>query len=376
MAGLVNGVFRPKVSKYLRQLIKHVQETEGEDSGAYKALVNQYVYSEKEEEKHEEVNLKHYEAIVEEDDSKGLPKGIERLYRRQLVIDITMVCAAHCRYCLRAYYDTSQLKKSDIDRIVEYCAKDINLKEVLVTGGDPFMVPNLLKYLITTLVEKAPNIKVVRIGTRVPVQEPKMLNDEMFSFLKNYSKSLMIEVAIQINHPIELQPVTLEILRKLQDSGVRIYSQNVLLKDVNDDIDTLITLYDELRYLGIEAHYLFHSIPMKGTNHLRTSVAKGLKLIKQLTSSGMISGRVKPTYALMTYIGKVTLYDGTILKKDDSGYLHIKTNYRVSDRQIWNETYQLPKDQAYEDEDGFIIAKYLDGDDHTHIAVNLIDGDK
>ncbi len=362
MAGLINGVFKPKVSNYLLNLIEKVKKEEGETSKSYKALYNQYIYTTKEAEDQQETNLKHYEAIVE-DDGSGLPKGIERLYKRQLVIDITMVCAAHCRYCLRANYETMQLKKSEIDDIVDYCSTDKNLKEVLVTGGDSFMVQSLLKYLITGLVEKAKNIKVVRMGTRVPVQDPEKLNTDIYSFFKNYSKVMSFEVALQVNHPIELQPLTIEVLNKLQDAGVKIYSQNVLLKNVNDDIDTLIELYDTLRYLGIEAHYLFHSIPMKGTSHLRTSVNKGLKLIQELTSTGKISGRVKPTYALMTYIGKVTLYDGTILKKDENGYIHINTYYKVSERQEWNPTYILPKEQAYENKDGYIIAKYLDGED-------------
>ena len=363
MAGLVNGEFKPKVSTYLEELIEQVKKEQGENSSAYKALYNQYIYSPKEQETSFETNLKHYEAIVEANEEEGLPKGIERLYKRQLVIDITMVCAAHCRYCLRANYETMQLKKSDIDKIVEYCAKDSELKEVSVTGGDPFMVQSLLKYLITQLVEKAPNIEIVRMGTRVPVQDPDKFNEDMYSFFKNYSKAIRFEIAIQINHPIELQPKTLEVIQNLQDSNVKFYAQNVLLKNVNDNIETLIELYDKLRYLGIEAHYLFHSIPMKGTSHLRTSVQKGIDLIQELTSSGKISGRVKPTYALMTYVGKVILYEGSILKKDEDGYFHIKTYYKVDERKQWNTTYTLPSNQAYEDENGYIIAKYLDGDD-------------
>ncbi|MBD3823140.1 MAG: radical SAM protein [Epsilonproteobacteria bacterium] len=361
MAGLINGEFKPKVSKYLTELMERVKLEQGEESGAYRALYNQYIYSPLEASDQKETNLKHYEAVV--DSKEGLPKGIERLYRRQLVIDITMVCAAHCRYCLRANYEVMQLSKDEIDDIVAYCANERELKEVLVTGGDPFMVQNLLKYLISELADKAPNIRIVRMGTRVPVQDPKKMQTDIYTFFKNYKKVLSFEVGLQVNHPIELQPLTLEAIEALQDAGVRIYSQNVLLKNVNDDLETLIELYDSLRYLGIEAHYLFHSIPMRGTKHLRTSVAKGLELIKRLTSSGKISGRIKPVYSLMTYVGKVTLYEGSILHKDDEGYYHIKSYYTIDERRQWNPTYELPAEQAYLDEDGTIIAKYLDGED-------------
>lgn len=372
MAGLVNGVFKHKISKYLSNLIEDIELQKGKDSKEYKALYNQYIYTNSEDIKGlQETNLKHYEAIVE-DDGRGLPKGIERLYKRQLVIDITMVCAAHCRYCLRANYETAQLRRSEIDDIVDYCSKDENLKEVLITGGDPFMVQRLLKYLISGLVNKAPNIEIIRMGTRVPVQDPERMNEDIYSFFKNYSKLVKFEVAMQVNHVVELQPIVVDVIKNLKESNVTIYAQNVLLKNVNDDIESLISLYDKLRYLGVEAHYLFHSIPMKGTAHFRTSVSRGLELIQELTASGRISGRVKPVYALMTYVGKVVLYDGSILKKDDDGYLHIKTFYRVDERRKWNPTYQLPEDQAYEDENGYIVAKYLDGED-KHISVKLLD---
>ena len=363
MAGLKDGIFSVKVTDYLYSLIENVKEEYGENSKEYKALYNQYIYSSKEDEVQVETNLKHYEAVLEDTEQNNLPNGIERLYKRQIVVNLTMVCAAHCRYCLRANYEVMQLTKQEINSIVNYCSEDANLKEILVTGGDPFMVSSLLQYFIEQIIANATNIKIIRIGTRVPVQDPDKIDSNLFSFFEKVSNKINIEVALQVNHVIELQSKTKNIIKDLQKSKVTIYSQNVLLKGVNDNIKTLITLYDTLRYLGIESHYLFHSIPMKGTNHLRTSVSKGLKLVQQLTASGEISGRTKPTYALMTYIGKVILYDGTIIKKDSEGYLHIKTYYRLKDRQKWNKYYALPKEQAYMGTDGYIVAKYLDGTD-------------
>lgn len=360
MAGLTNGIFREKISEHLRKLMEQVKEVEGQDSKAYQALYNQYCYSDAENAIQKETNTKHYEAMMQESDE--LPKGIERLYRRQLVIDLTMVCAAHCRYCLRANYENMQLTKKDIDKIIRYCATDASLKELLVTGGDPFLVPQLLMYLLSEVAQKAPNIKIVRIGTRLPVHDPEKFDEEFYDFFLSYKGALRFEVAIQINHPIELQEKSREIITRLQDCGVRIYSQNVLLKNINDDINILIELYDELRYLGVEAHYLFHPIPMKGTAHFRVSLKKALNLIQELTSSGMISGRIKPMLSLMTDIGKVTLYEGTIGPQDDKGYYEIRTFYRLEDRLRWNKDYKLPA-SAHIDSDGLIRVKYLE-DDH------------
>ncbi len=362
MAGLINNKFINKVSPHLQRLMDEQKEKYGEDSPGYIALYRQFVFTPKEEEGQQEKNLKHYEACV--DHTEGLPRGIERLYRRQLVIDLTMLCAAHCRYCLRANYEYTQLSKTDVDDIVAYTAKEPELKELLVTGGDPFMVPTLLKYLISEMVQKAPNIKIIRIGTRLPIHSPDSFNTEFYSFFEAYKDNIQFEIACQCNHAVELTPATENIFKKLKKSGVTLYAQNVFLKGINDNIEALTELYDRLRYLGLEAHYLFHSIPMKGTHHLRTSVQKGLELIRQLTSSGVISGRAKPSFALMTYVGKVTLYEGSIIKKDDEGFLHIRTNYKLEDRQRWNPTYFLPEGNAYISEDGFIVAKYLDGEDN------------
>ena len=97
---------------------------------------------------------------------------------------------------------------------------------------------------------------------------------------------------------------------------------------------------------------------MKGTNNFRTTVQKGLELIKKLTTKGEISGRAKPQYALMTDIGKVTLYENSIIKKEGN-YLVIKTEYNLEDRKKWNPNYKIP-DSAFVNDDGTLSVKYLD----------------
>ncbi|MDA8229331.1 MAG: 4Fe-4S cluster-binding domain-containing protein [Desulfitobacterium hafniense] len=360
MPELKKAAFKQKVPEYLEHLLASIRSEFGGKSPEYNAIYNQYFYSPLEDLVGKEHNLKHYEAALTS--KGGLPHGLERLYKRQLVIDLTMVCAAHCRYCLRANYEPVQIKRSDIERIVAYIASDKHLKELLITGGDPFMVPRLLMELISEVVKKAPDIKIIRIGTRLPVQSPDKFDEELFGFFKSYGQSISFECAIQINHAIELQEQSRKIIEVLQKSGVRIYSQNVLLKNVNDNIPVLVELYDQLRYLGVEAHYLFHPVPLIGTHHFRTSIATALTLIKELTSSGRISGRIKPMLSLMTDVGKVTLYEGTLGAKDGQGYLDIQTNYRIKDRLRWNPDYLLP-DSARVDNQGRIIVKYLDGRD-------------
>ncbi|PKM77872.1 MAG: hypothetical protein CVU90_05345 [Firmicutes bacterium HGW-Firmicutes-15] len=352
--------FKQKVPNYLQHLLKGIQHEFGERSPEYNAIYNQYFYSPLEDIVTKEHNMKHYEAAIRS--KEELPRGLERLYRRSLVIDLTMVCAAHCRYCLRSNYEPIQIKRSDIRGIVAYVGTDEYLKELLITGGDPFMVPHLLMQLIAEVVRDAPNIEIIRIGTRLPVQSPDKFNEELFDFFKSYCNRVRFECAIQINHAIELQEQPRKIMARLQESGVRIYSQNVLLKNVNDNVEALVELYDNLRYLGIEAHYLFHPVPIIGTQHFRISVSRAISLVKELTSSGQISGRIKPMLSLMTDVGKVTLYEDTLGVKDEAGYYDVRTCYRIEDRWRWNPDYLLP-DTARIDEHGCITVKYLDGGD-------------
>lgn len=355
----MNIEFQEKISQHMLNLMKKIEDIYGTDSNEYKALWKQYVKTEDEKSCTEGRNLKHYEAGFKNDD---IPCNVERLYRRQLVVELTMVCSSHCRYCLRSNYDKKQITKREIDQIVKYCSKNKDLKEILITGGDPMLVPQLLKYFINELSEKAENVKIIRIGTRLPVQDPERFDRELYSFFKSYAERFIFEVAVQINHVVEIDEETRIIFKELVKSRVRIYSQNVLLKGINDNIESLVELYDELRYLGLEAHYLFHAVPIQGMDHFRCSIEKALDLISSLTSSGMISGRIKPMLSLMTDVGKVTLYEGVLQKKEEDGYYVIKTKYSLEDRMKWNPGYIIPS-TAFVDDEGYLNVRYLDGNE-------------
>jgi len=358
MAGLLLKITtdqKPKVSKYIDELLKEAINQHGYGSSAYKGIYNQY-FKMPTQEKTNLVNRRHYEAEMAGED---LPNGLERLYKRVTVIDLLSTCASECVYCLRGYYQKFALSEDDMRDIAKFCANDKYLKEVLVTGGDPFISPKKLTFLVEQLAEQAPNIKVIRIGTRLPVQSPNKFDPSLNELFNQYRDRFLFEISCQINHPFELQATTREVLASLKQAGCLIYSQNVLLRDVNDNIDTLVELYDELRYLGITPHYLFHAVPMKGTDNFRTTVYEGLELIKQLTSKGEISGRAKPQYALMTDIGKVTLYQDSIVAREGE-HLIIKTSFKLADRMKWNPCYTLPE-SAIVNEDGTLSVRYLDG---------------
>jgi len=355
--------FKEKITPFLREKLASLESLYGKGAGAYQGLAIQYVRSSMEDVETEECNLKHYEAALEVHELSDSLAGMERLYKRTIVVEPTLICLAHCRYCLRSNYDKHTLTEKQLIEIAKYCGSDVNhdhLNEILITGGDPLIVPQRLEVFLNALIEYAPNIKIIRIGSRVPGHDPKRIDDSITGLFKN-KPTLRFELATQINHPVEFFTEVREAFKKISDLGVKIYAQNVLLKGVNDNVDTLIELYNTMRENNIEAHYLFHCIPMIGIHHLRTSIERGLELIRELVCSGKISGRAKPMFAAMTDIGKITFYEG-VIKRRENGRVLLQSNYRYEDRMKWNPSWKLPK-TAEIDEDGLLRVWYVDGED-------------
>lgn len=359
--------FKELVSPFLKEKMQVVEREYGKDSPRLTALVKQYIKSPLEDADYEEHNRRHYEADlnVEGGGTRGHHlRGMERLYNRTIVVEPTLACMSHCRYCLRGNYDYFLLTEKDLEAIAEYCGtvgRETGVEEILVTGGDPFLIPEKVEFFISKIREKADNIRLIRIATRLLTHDPNRIDNRMLAIFDKADYNIRFEVATQINHSVEFFPETIEKIKELQRHNVRIYSQNVLLKGVNDNIDELVELYTLMHRYGVESHYLFHCVPLRGMHHFRTTVEKGLKLARELTSGGRISGRAKPMYALMTDVGKVTLYEGAITGKEE-GALIIKTGYKYEDRIRWNPSWKLP-DTAFVDKDGRICVRYLDGED-------------
>lgn len=356
--------FPERISVFLQKKMEILKEQYGPDSDAYLGLVRQYLKDPREDIDSSESNIKHYEAEIAINHHLKEHSGIERLYRRQIVIEPTMICNSHCRFCLRSNYPRYTLTEHQLIEAAKFCGNEENrkfLREVLITGGDPLLISNRLNVLLEGLIEYAPNIRIARIATRLLTQDPNRIDKDVLRIFRN-KPSLRFELATQINHPVELSfQETLDALNRIHDIGVKIYSQNVLLKGINDDTSTLIDLYDGMRENDIEAHYLFHAVPIKGTHHFRTSVDRGLQLARELIDSGYISGRVKPMFAAMTDIGKIIFSEGTIIGRKGP-FILLKSGYRMSDRILWNPYFQIPKCSVIDNE-GYLQVWYQDGED-------------
>ena len=352
--------FEEQISPFLRQKIAHTQSI-GDDK-TLRVLTREFVETVSETNVLSE-GLKHYEAEEEVVWEEQPLNGIERLYRRVILFELVQQCASRCRYCLRRNYKPWNHSKEDVLRAARFIGKapgHEELTEVLVTGGDPGIVPDKLGIFLDELSEYAPHIAVVRVATRVPIHQPDLVNDRLLEVLSK-KRSFRLEIATQINHSVELFPEVENAYRRLLEIVPLIYNQPVMLKGINDSLDELIELFDRTRLLGIENHYFFHCVPIGGLESFRVSLVRALNLARQISQSGCISGRAKPKFALMTGIGKIIPYEGSILEQKERGYL-LRSDYTLKDRLQWNPSWQVPSN-AFVDGSGHLCIWYQDSEE-------------
>jgi lysine 2,3-aminomutase len=350
--------FAEQISPFLRKKIADL-ELDG-DQDALRVLNRMYVESSSEDEFEPEEGVKHYEASHEVIWNGRHVNGVERLYRRVILFELVQQCAARCRYCLRRNYETWSHSRQDISHAADYICnapENLHVRELLVTGGDPGIVPDKLNFLLESLAQSADRLKVVRVAPRTPVHQPDLVNDRLLGVLGK-KWPFRIEIATHINHAAELFPEVEDAYRRLIKVVPTIYNQAVLLEGINDTTDELVEMCDRVRALGIENHYLFHCVPIGGLKSFRVPLARALDLARQLSQSGYISGRAKPKFALMTSIGKIMLYEGSILDHKDERYL-LRTEYKLKDRLEWNSSWQMPPD-AFADATGRLCVWYED----------------
>ena len=375
MAGTKTGDFKELISPFLTAKIASAAQQFGLQSPRVRALTRQYVKDPMEQVVQTQSRSRHYESEVQIN-FEGRPLvGVERLYRRTILIEPTTVCAAHCRWCLRGQYPVKTMTEDDIIHATRYFGSGSqrdDLDEVLITGGDPLMSLPLLGLTVHHILENAPNIRTIRIGSRVPFHDPSRIDSNLLALFARH-KDIRFEVGCNVNHPVEFWPESVDAIRRLQNAGVRIYNQHPLLKGVNDDFDTLVELYSLMRENSIEAHYLFHAIPLQGMAHHRTSLARGLGLATQISSCGEFSGRSKPHYAVLSDIGKIVLYEGVIAdRREADNAILLRSGFSLRDRMKWNPDWIKPEGVIV-DEEGMMLTWYLDGNDDVSLDTPALD---
>jgi lysine 2,3-aminomutase len=245
-------------------------------------------------------------------------KAIVHRYPDRVLFLATGFCAVYCRYCTRSRLvgDASQYKsemKAWQDGF-DYIRKNPEIRDVLITGGDPLTLSDEKLDFILKEIRSIPHVEFIRIGTKVPFALPQRITKELCAVLKKYHP---LYLSLHVIHPREVTPESREACMRLADAGLPLGSQTVLLKGINDKVEILKSLMHELLKIRVKPYYLFHCDPVSGSGHLRTSVKKGLEMIEGLR--GHTTGYAVPHYALdmAGSGGKVTLVPESIISAEN-----------------------------------------------------------
>lgn len=251
------------------------------------------------------------------DDTHSPVKGVVHRYPDRVLLKPVHVCPVYCRFCFRREKvgpGGEALSPEELSAALDYIRTTPSIWEVILTGGDPFILSaRRLRYLMEEL-EKIDHVKVIRFHSRVPVADPDRITDELVDTL---ASEKAVYIVIHCNHPKELTDKTRYAAQKLLRAGIPLLSQSVLLKSVNDDASTLEALFRSLTAMRVKPYYLHHPDLAPGTSHFRLPLQKGRTLVKSLW--GRLSGIAQPRYVLDIPggFGKITAEDGNIQETTD-----------------------------------------------------------
>jgi lysine 2,3-aminomutase len=232
------------------------------------------------------------------DDAHSPVPGVVHRYADRVLVKLTHVCPVYCRFCFRREVvgpgGPQALSEQAIDTAVSYIAADPGIWEVILTGGDPFMLSPRRIAHVTQRLSAVPHVRILRWHTRVPVADPGRVSRDLVQALKPGTKT--VYVALHANHARELTTEARAACARIINAGIPMLSQTVLLKGVNDDAETLAVLMRAFAETRIKPYYLHHPDLAPGTSHFRLSIARGQAIVRQLR--GRVSGLAQPTYVL------------------------------------------------------------------------------
>jgi len=230
-----------------------------------------------------------------EDSNMPVP-GLVHRYPDRVLLLVTDRCASYCRYCTRSRVVSGageQELTMDLEGAFAYLEKHPEVRDVLLSGGDPLLLSDSKLDAILTRLRQIPTIEFIRIGTRIPIFLPQRITTDLLNVLKKHHPLWM---SVHSNHPKELTQEVRMALGRLADAGIPLGNQSVLLKGVNDRADTLKSLFHKLLLCRVRPYYLYQCDLISGSAHLRTTIREGQEIMEQLR--GHTTGYAVPTYVV------------------------------------------------------------------------------
>ncbi len=230
------------------------------------------------------------------EDSHSPVPGLVHRYPDRVLFLVTDRCASYCRYCTRSRLVSNATGYDfhpDFDRQLEYIARHPQIRDVLLSGGDPLLFSDeKLEYLLSRL-RAIPHVEFLRIGTRIPVFLPQRITPELCAMLRQFHP---LFISIHSNHPRELTSEVRDSLGRLADAGIPLGNQSVLLRHVNDDAEVMKAHVQKLLMCRVRPYYIYQCDLISGSAHLRTSVRRGLEIMQALR--GHTTGYAVPQFVI------------------------------------------------------------------------------
>ena len=227
-------------------------------------------------------------------------KGLVHKYENRVLVELAMECAAYCRFCTRKRIvgdlESGKLTKADVKNMLTYIKNSPQINEIVFSGGDPFMAPDLLAYALKEF-SRLKQIKILRIHTRVPVSAPNLVSQKLINRLSKI-KNQALYLSIHFEHPDEFTKATLKVIKEFKKTGAILLSQSVFLKEVNDNYEVLAELFTKLTQLGIRPYYIYHCDPVVGSEHFIVPLEKEVEIMTKLRKN--LSGIACPTFVIDT----------------------------------------------------------------------------
>ena len=244
-------------------------------------------------------------------------KCIVHKYPDRCLLIATNFCSTNCRYCTRSRIfdnenETSSINRHDLEDAFQYIRDHKELRDIIISGGDPLtMSTGNLEYILQKI-RAIEHIEIIRIGTKVPVVLPQRIDSKLVNMLKKYHP---LYLSIHFTHVSEITPECKKSCEKLANAGIPLRSQTVLLKGVNDDVESIRELMQGLLKIRVMPYYLYSCDRIIGTEHFRVPIEKGIEIIKGLR--GYTSGYAIPSFVVDSTEGKIIINPDNIIENND-----------------------------------------------------------
>lgn len=311
---------------------------------------------------------------LHEDVDSPVP-GLTHRYPDRVLLLVTNICSMYCRHCTRRRmvgFQDVDMSAANVDKAIEYIRNTPEVRDVLISGGDPLMLSTAKLEPILKRLSEIEHVEIIRLGTRTPVVLPQRITDDLVNMLKKYHP---IFINTHFNHPNEITEEARLACQKLADAGIPLGNQTVLLKDVNDCPILMKKLMHQLLRIRVKPYYIYQCDMSMGIAHFRTSVARGIEIIENLR--GHTTGMAVPTFVVDAPGGggKIPVMPDYVISRTDQrvvlrNYEGVITTYTYpADSQSDCGRCPVCKDPRYSHRTG--VASLLNGDALTIQPCNL-----